>query len=73
MKWVDLALLRRLWPLWIPLTLLSPASVIWQLAKCPGVSWGRRLAWILVVTLVGPFGFLVYLLAHRKCRVGSPT
>lgn len=68
-KWVGLTVLRRLWPVWIPLTLLSLAFVIYRLARRPRLSWGRRLAWVLVVTAVGPFGLLVYLLAHRKRRV----
>jgi penicillin V acylase-like amidase (Ntn superfamily) len=68
-KWVGLTVLRRLWPVWIPLTLLSLAFVIYRLARRPGLSWGRRLAWVLVVTAVGPFGLLVYLLAHRKRRM----
>ncbi|MBE9508819.1 MAG: PDZ domain-containing protein [Chloroflexi bacterium] len=68
-KWVGLTVLRRLWPVWIPLTLLSLAFVIYRLARRPGLSWGRRLAWVLVVTAIGPFGLLVYLLAHRKRRM----
>ena len=68
-KWAGLMVLRRLWPVWIPLTLLSLAFVIYRLARRPELSWGRRLAWVLVVTAVGPFGLLVYLLAHRKRRM----
>lgn len=71
--WAGLAILRRLWPVWIALVLLSLAFVIWDLAKRPGVSGGRWLAWVLGVALVGPFGLLAYLLARRVRRTGSAT
>lgn len=47
---------------------MTLALVIYCLCRRLGLSWGRRLAWVLVVTAVGPFGLLTYLLAQRKGR-----
>jgi len=67
--WGGLALLHQLWPIWIPLVVLSLAFVIWRLAVGQvgqPASPGRRLAWVLVTILLGPFGLLAYLMTRRK-------
>jgi FtsH-binding integral membrane protein len=55
-----------MWPVWTVLTLLSLAFVMWRMARGEPASWGRRLVWVLVVALIGPFGLLAYLLVYRK-------
>jgi choloylglycine hydrolase len=64
--WVGLAIFHRMWPVWTVLTLLSLAFVMWRMARGEPASWGRRLVWVLVVALIGPFGLLAYLLVYRK-------
>jgi len=66
--WAGLAVFYWVWPVWVLLTLLSLAYLIWRLARGQPASWGRRLAWILVVVVLGPFGLLAYLLAHKRRR-----
>ena len=66
--WAGLAVFYWVWPVWVLLTLLSLAYVIWRMARGEPAPWGRRLAWIVVVVLLGPFGLLVYLLAYRRRR-----
>ena len=64
--WGGLAVLYRVWPFWVPLVVLSLAFVIWRMALGQPVSLGRRLAWVLVTIILGPFGLLAYLLTQRK-------
>jgi choloylglycine hydrolase len=66
--WAGLAVFFWVWPVWALLTLLSLAYVIWRMARGDPPSWGKRLAWILVVVLFGPFGLLAFLIAWRKRR-----
>jgi hypothetical protein len=63
--WVAVAVFQRVWPVWIALTLLSLAFVVWHLERSQVVSWRTRWVWVFVVALLGPFGLLVYLFAHR--------
>jgi penicillin V acylase-like amidase (Ntn superfamily) len=72
-QWVGLMALRWRWPVWVLLTLLSLIFLIWHTARRSRLSWGRRLAWVLVVILFGPFGLLVYLLTQMKRRSEYPT
>jgi penicillin V acylase-like amidase (Ntn superfamily) len=64
--WGGLVLLDHLWPIWIPLVVLSLAFVIWRMAVGQPASPGRQLAWVLVTILLGPFGLLAYLMTRRK-------
>ena len=66
--WVGLAVFYRAWPVWVLLTLLSLAFVIWRLARQGPAPWRRRLIWVLAVAIWGPFGLLIYLVVHRKHR-----
>jgi pilus assembly protein TadC len=66
--WAGLAIFYWVWPVWVPLTLLSLAYVAWRMARGAPGSWIKRLAWMLVVLLLGPFGFLAYVLAQRRRR-----
>jgi penicillin V acylase-like amidase (Ntn superfamily) len=63
------AVFDRFWPLWIALTLLSLAFVVWHLTRGHAVPEGARWIWLLVVALVGPIGLFAYLLAHRRRRM----
>ena len=62
--WIAVAVLQRVWPVWIALTLLSLTFVVPRLARSQVVSWRGRWVWVFVVALLGPFGLLVYLFAH---------
>jgi penicillin V acylase-like amidase (Ntn superfamily) len=66
--WAGLAIFYWVWPVWVLLTALSLAYVIWKMAQGKPAPWGKRLAWIAVVIFLGPFGFLAYLLAYRRHR-----
>jgi choloylglycine hydrolase len=66
--WAGLAIFYWVWPVWVLLTLLSLAYVAWRMARGAPASRTRRLAWVLVVVLFGPFGLLAYLLAQRRRR-----
>jgi penicillin V acylase-like amidase (Ntn superfamily) len=74
--WAGLAIFYWVWPVWVPLTLLSLAYVAWRMARGAPASWIKRLAWVLAVLLFGPLGLLVYLLAqrrrHRTAEAPSP-
>jgi hypothetical protein len=59
-------LLWDYWPIWILLVVLSLAFVIWRMAVGQPASPGRRLAWVLVTILLGPFGLLIYLMTRRR-------
>ncbi|MBM3134720.1 MAG: linear amide C-N hydrolase [Chloroflexi bacterium] len=67
-SWAGLAVLHRVGPFWIPLVALSLAFVVWRIALGQPSSLGRRLTWVLVTIILGPFGLLAYLLAQRKKR-----
>jgi len=66
--WAGLAIVYWVWPVWVPLTLLSLAYVTWRMARGKQASWIKRLVWVLVVILLGPFGLLAYVLAQRRRR-----
>ena len=66
--WAGLTVLRHVWPVWILLTVLSLAYLIWRIALGQPASLGQRLIWVLVTILLGPFGLLAYLLTRRKKR-----
>ncbi len=66
--WAGLAILHWVWPVWALLTALSLAYLIWRMVRGQPASWGKRLAWLAVVTLFGPFGLLAYVLAYRRRR-----
>ena len=63
--WAGLAIFYWVWPVWVLLTALSLAYVIWKMAQGEPAPWGKQLTWIAVVIFLGPFGFLAYLLAYR--------
>ncbi|NIV27995.1 MAG: hypothetical protein GWN58_00365, partial [Anaerolineae bacterium] len=69
--WAGLAVLHWVWPVWVMLTALSLAYVIWRMARGEPASWGRRLAWIGVVLLLGPFGLPAFLIARRRRRLAA--
>ena len=71
--WAGLAVFHWVWPVWIVLTALSLAYLIWRMARGGSASWGRRLIWIVVVVLLGPFGLLAFLIAHRRRRLPPPA
>jgi penicillin V acylase-like amidase (Ntn superfamily) len=71
--WAGLAALHWVWPVWVVLTALSLAYLIWRMARGEPASWGRRLAWIVVVLLLGPFGLLAFLIARRRRRRAAET
>ncbi len=64
--WAGLMLLHRVGPFWIPLVVLSLAVLIWRMASGQPSPLSRRLAWALVTIVLGPLGFLAYLLIQRK-------
>jgi penicillin V acylase-like amidase (Ntn superfamily) len=66
--WAGLAIFYWVWPVWVLLTLLSLAYVVWRMARGEPTSWGKRLAWIVVVILFGPFGLLAFLIGYRRRR-----
>jgi hypothetical protein len=49
---------------------LSPASGPWRPpgARCP---LGPRVGWIVLVLLLGPIGWLMYVHAHSRRRAGA--
>ena len=66
-RWAVRWALAKAWPVWLPLTILSLAFVVWQQAARQELA-GRGLVWVLVTILLGPLGLLAYLVAHRKRR-----
>lgn len=62
--------LDRLWPVWVIATLLSLAVIVARVFREPSMAWSRRLAWVLVVALLGPAGLAVYWLIpwYRRTR-----
>jgi len=71
--WAGSAIFYWVWPVWVPLTLLSLAYVAWRMARGAPASWISRLAWIVVVVLFGPLGLFAYLLARRRRRRTAET
>jgi FtsH-binding integral membrane protein len=69
LAWAGVAIFYRFWPVWLLLTLLSLTVVIWHQGRRKSTSWGQWLIWVLAVTVLGPFGLLVYLLVYRKRRL----
>jgi penicillin V acylase-like amidase (Ntn superfamily) len=66
LTWIARAIVLNVWPFWVPLTLLSLAYVIWRMTKDRPASWSKGLGWGLVVLVLGLFGLLIYILAHRN-------
>ena len=64
--WAGLMILHRVGPFWILLVVLSLAFVIWRMATGYPSSTSKRLVWVLVTIILGPFGLLAYLLSQRK-------
>ena len=71
--WVAVAVSQRVWPVWIALTLLSLAFVVWHLTRGHAVPEDARWIWLLVVALLGPIGLFAYLLAHRRRRIRTQS
>jgi len=67
-RWAGLAIFHWVWPAWILLAALSLIYLVWQMARVGTPSWGKRLAWIVVVILFGPLGLLAYLVIYRRRR-----
>jgi hypothetical protein len=51
---------------WLFLTAGSLVVLIWDLARGMQVSWGMRLAWVLVTALFGPVGLIAYVYSYRQ-------
>ena len=66
--WAGLTILHRVGPFWIPLVVLSLAYLVWRMQLGQPTSLGKRLVWMLLTILLGPFGLLAYLLTRRKKR-----
>ena len=66
--WAGLTVLHRLWPVWALLLGLSLAYLFWCMAADKPTSMSKRLLWVLVTILLGPFGLLAYLVARRVKR-----
>ena len=66
--WAGLTILHRVGPFWIPLVVLSLAYLIWRMQLGQPASLGKRLVWVLLAILLGPFGLLAYLFTRRKKR-----
>jgi ketosteroid isomerase-like protein len=66
--WAGLTVLHRVGPAWILLTVLSVLCLVWHMQLDQPASLGKRLVWVLVTILAGPFGLLAYLLARRQER-----
>jgi hypothetical protein len=56
---------------YLAVTALSLAVLLWQLTRMPRMLWHMRLIWILVVLFLGVFGLLAYMLSSRRQRRGS--
>jgi penicillin V acylase-like amidase (Ntn superfamily) len=70
--WAGLTILHRVGPFWIPLMALSLACLVWRMRLGRPASLGNRLVWVLMTTLLGPFGLLAYLFARwKKHRVAQ--
>ena len=67
-SWAGLTILHRVRPIWILLIVLSLALLIWRMQLDQPVSLGKRLFWVLLTILLGPFGLLAYLLTRQKKR-----
>jgi len=67
-SWAGLTILHRVGPFWIPLVVLSLAYLVWRMQLGQPASLGKRLVWVLLTILLGPFGLLAYLLSRRKKR-----
>jgi hypothetical protein len=66
--WVAVAIAQRVWPVWMALTLLSVAFVVWHVTRGRAGSRGKRWVWVPAVALLGPIGLLAYLIADRRRR-----
>jgi hypothetical protein len=66
MTWVVRLMFKRLWPAWLILILLSLVYIVWRLFRSQRTRWTVRLAWIMVVTLLGPIGLAAYLLVQSR-------
>lgn len=64
--WIGYTVIRLAWPFWVPLVILSLAFLIWEMTSNSTPVKGNRFGWFLVVTILGPIGLLIYLLALRK-------
>ncbi len=65
-SWAGLMLWHRVGLYWILLVVLSLAYVIWRMVVRSPISSRKRLFWLLVTTLLGPFGLLAFVLTQRK-------
>jgi hypothetical protein len=65
-KWAGLMILQRVGPIWILLTALSLAYLIWRLAVGRPMSIGKRFSWVLLTFLFGLFGLLAFLISRKK-------
>jgi penicillin V acylase-like amidase (Ntn superfamily) len=65
-NWAGRMALHRVVPFWILLVGLSLAGLVWCMSSGYPSSTGQRLVWVLVTIILGPFGFLAYLLSRRK-------
>jgi len=67
-SWAGLTILHRVGPIWILLTVLSLALLIWQMVFGQPTTVGQRLVWVMLTILLGPLALLAYLLTRRKKR-----
>jgi choloylglycine hydrolase len=70
-RWAGLTLWHRVGPFWIPMLLLSLAYIAWRMSVGQLTSYGKRIFWFLLTTLLGPFGLMAYLLIQRKKQQGK--
>jgi hypothetical protein len=70
-RWAGLTLWHRVGPFWIPLLLLSLAYIAWRMSVGQLTSYGKRIFWLLLTTLLGPFGLIAYLLKQRNKHQGN--
>jgi dienelactone hydrolase len=50
---------------WLLLAAGALVFLLWDLTRRQELSWGRKLAWVLVAVLFGPIGLLAYLFSDR--------
>jgi hypothetical protein len=65
-RWAGLTVLHRVGPVWALLTGLSLAFLFWRMAAGTPISIRKRLLWVLVTIVLGPFGLLARALVRRK-------
>ena len=67
--WGGVTMLYKVWPVWILLTVLSLAIVLKRIALKPLSKRRKRITWVLITALCGPFGLLAFLAFERSARL----